>query len=88
MNILYKSIPRIIIIVGILVFGAIGFNTLDWMVNTFAWSEPVYPGYLWWMNTWYALDWWDAYMLFGIIFFGIGCVCTGFLIRDVLEMVK
>lgn len=62
---------------------ALGFNTLDCMVNTFAWSEPT-DG-TWYMNTWLVMDFWNAYALFGVIPFAIGMFALGMIFKQVVN---
>jgi len=62
---------------------ALGFNTLDVMINVFAWSPPI-DG-LWHMNTWFVWDFWNCYMLFGIIPLIAGSILLGWLLRSLRE---
>jgi hypothetical protein len=71
------KIPKGLLLIIAVAATAIGFNTLDAMINAFAWAGP-WEG-PWYMNTWFAWEWWNCYAVFGIISFCIGLILTGWL---------
>lgn len=64
----------------------LGFNTLDWQINTFAWDPPTNG--IWHMNTWFSWDFWNCYMFFGVIPFALGCFLWGLTAALVLRSLE
>lgn len=64
---------------------ALGFNTLDAMINTFYWQpwRQWYPNGSWIMtpfNTPLNCNWWLAYILYGILPLSLGNLMLGYLL--------
>ena len=59
---------------------ALGFNTIDWMVNTFYWQPPNYSSGLWFMSSWFKWDFWNCYIVFGILPLALGWLLIGFIL--------
>ena len=78
-----RHFGRIFSFVASVFLVALGFNTIDFMVNVFAWSPPI-DG-TWHMNTWFVWDFWNCYMLFGIIPLIAGSILLGWLLRSLRE---
>lgn len=64
---------------------ALGFNTLDWQINTFMWAPP-WTG-PWRMTTTLSVDPWIAYFYFGILPLAIGVFNLGWALCYVLHKV-
>lgn len=55
---------------------ALGFNTLDWIVNTHFWKN-VDGSRLWHLNTYVSVEVWNGYFFFGIVPFAVGFFLLG-----------
>lgn len=68
---------------------ALGFNTLDCMINTFYWEpwREWFPNGMWAMVPSdtpffgsFNLNWWICYVFFGILPLSSGCLMLGYLL--------